>query len=120
MDLVVTVTVEINGLHNNADTYITELGTHGGLRVCASVRSCVFSLSSHCDIFSRHSYFQKAFQLFEPACWGSATVELPFSPCAYEDSDLPADVTVKQIAGGGGFIFYANRPYCFVAKIAFW
>lgn len=55
MDLVVTVAVEINGLHNNADIYIMELGTHEGLSVCASVRSCVFSLSSHSDIFSWHS-----------------------------------------------------------------
>lgn len=37
MDLVVTVTVEINGLHNNADTYIMELGTHEGLSVCVPV-----------------------------------------------------------------------------------
>lgn len=41
VDLVVTVTVAINGLHNNADTYIMELGTHGGLSVCEKL--CVFT-----------------------------------------------------------------------------
>lgn len=39
---------------------------------------------------------------------------------AAEDSERPADVTVKQITGRVDFIFYVNRRYCFVAKIAFW